>query len=43
MTISLLSETIISLEQCGFEVAAIVCDLGGGNRGLLGSLNVCAE
>lgn len=40
MTIEVLTNAIIAVEAAGFRVVAMVCDLGGGNRGLLSDLGV---
>lgn len=40
MTIDILSRAIGAVEGVGFRVVAMVCDLGGSNRGLLKQLNI---
>lgn len=40
MTEEILFKIITSVENAGFRVAAMVCDLGGSNRGLLKALNI---
>ncbi|XP_050497997.1 transposable element P transposase isoform X1 [Diabrotica virgifera virgifera] len=40
MTFSILSEVITFVEKAGFQVVAMVCDLGGGNRALHNELEI---
>jgi len=38
---ALLKDVICQIEYVGYQVVACVCDMAGGNRGLLTSLGVC--
>lgn len=43
MTESLLFSIINAVQSCGFDVVAMVCDLGGTNQGLLKELNISVQ
>lgn len=40
MTVEILSKVIVAVEEAGFHVVAMVCDLGGSNRELLEKLKI---
>lgn len=40
MTVAVLKKIVMAVEKAGFRVVAMVCDLGGSNRGLLTDLGI---
>ena len=43
MTPDLLFNIILAVENAGFNVSSVVCDLAGGNRGLLNKLGITSN
>lgn len=43
MTGAIMNNILSELKSCGYTVAAIVSDLGGGNRALLNELQITEE